>query len=158
MLLGKVDSEGRVDSILMKKIANGLNLKLSANFLNSKTEDGALGADLEYEDEDSTAVCRLQHHPMQGLVGTFNYMQRIHEHLMLGFDFTNLVHIFWLSLRIRSKCLATVPRLFSELTRSTLLWCKEACRTILATSFPSVKELLFVHIGAGTPNAAPILL
>ena len=46
MLMGKVDSEGRVDSILLKKLAAGLNLKISAQFMNSKTEDGALGADL----------------------------------------------------------------------------------------------------------------
>ena len=46
MLMGKVDSEGRVDSIILKKLAAGLSLKLSAQFMNSKTEDGALGADL----------------------------------------------------------------------------------------------------------------
>jgi hypothetical protein len=48
MLVGKFDTEGRVDSILMKKLGGGWNLKLSGNFMNSKTEDGALGADLEY--------------------------------------------------------------------------------------------------------------
>jgi hypothetical protein len=27
---------------------------------------------------------------MQGYVGSFNYMQRVHRHLMLGFDFSQL--------------------------------------------------------------------
>jgi hypothetical protein len=85
MLMGKVDSDGRVDSVLLRRLSNSLNLKLSANFMNSKTEDGTLGADLDYEDNDSTALLRLHHHPMQGLVGSLSYMQRIQRHLMLGF-------------------------------------------------------------------------
>lgn len=90
LMMGKVDGEGRVDSILLKKLSNNLNLKLSANFMSSKTDDGALAADLEYSDNDSEASVKLQHHPMQGLVGSMAYMQRVHKHLMLGFDFTQL--------------------------------------------------------------------
>lgn len=92
MLMGKVDGEGRVDSVLLKKLSSRWNMKLSANFMSSKTEDGALGADFEYEDLDSAGVARFNHHPMQGLVGTINYMQRVHRNVMLGFDFTHLVH------------------------------------------------------------------
>lgn len=90
LMMAKADGEGRVDSILLKKLSNNLNLKLSANFMSNKTEDGALAADLEYTDSDSEAGFKLQHHPMQGLVGSMHYMQRIHRHLMLGFDFTQL--------------------------------------------------------------------
>ena len=32
----------------------------------------------------------MQHHPMQGLVGSLQYMQRVQKHVMLGFDFTQL--------------------------------------------------------------------
>lgn len=79
-----------MDSILLKKLASNLNLKLSANFMSNKTDDGALAADLEYSDNDSEASLKIQHHPMQGLVGSLHYMQRVHKHLMLGFDFTQL--------------------------------------------------------------------
>ena len=91
ILMGKMDGEGRVDSILVKRLNARWNLKLSANFMSSKTEDGALGADFEYEDNDSAAICRFNHHPMQGLVGSVNFMQRVHRNAMLGFDFTHLV-------------------------------------------------------------------
>lgn len=89
-MLGKADGDGKVDSILLKKINNNLNLKLSANFMSNKTDDGALAGDLEYSDHDSEASVKLQHHPMQGLVGSLHYMQRVHRNLMLGFDFTQL--------------------------------------------------------------------
>lgn len=46
LMMGKVDSEGRVDGVLVKRLADRLNLKLAANFMSSKTEDGALAADL----------------------------------------------------------------------------------------------------------------
>lgn len=45
MLVGKSDSEGRVDSILLKRLSSNWNMKLSANFMSNKAEDGALGAD-----------------------------------------------------------------------------------------------------------------
>jgi len=91
LLMGKGDSEGRIDAILLKKLSKNLNLKLSANYMNSKTDDAGLGADLEYEDADSTGVFRLNHHPMQGMVLSTNFMQRIHRNVMAGFDFTHLV-------------------------------------------------------------------
>lgn len=90
LMMGKADGEGRVDSVLLKKINSNLMLKLTANFMSSKTEDGALAGDLEYSDGDCEAALKLQHHPMQGLVGSCHYMQRIHKNLMLGFDFTQL--------------------------------------------------------------------
>ena len=65
-------------------------LKLTANFMSSKTEDGALAADVEYSDADSEGAVKFQHHPMQGLVGSLQYMQRIQKHFMMGFDFTQL--------------------------------------------------------------------
>lgn len=46
VMVGKADSEGKVDSILVKKLSEKLNLKLTGSFMSSKTEDGALGADL----------------------------------------------------------------------------------------------------------------
>lgn len=45
LMMGKMDSEGRVDSVLLKRLSAGWNLKLSANFMSNKTEDGAMGAD-----------------------------------------------------------------------------------------------------------------
>ena len=46
LMMGKFDGEGRVDGILLKKLTKNLMLKLSANFMSSKTEDGALAGDL----------------------------------------------------------------------------------------------------------------
>jgi hypothetical protein len=48
MLMGKMDGEGRVDSVLLKRLSSRWNFKASANFMSNKTEEGALGADLEY--------------------------------------------------------------------------------------------------------------
>ena len=90
LMMGKADGDGRVDSVLLKKLNNNLMLKLTANFMSSKTEDGALAADVEYSDADSEGAVKLQHHPMQGLVGSLQYMQRVQKHLMLGFDYTQL--------------------------------------------------------------------
>eukprot|EP00178_Gracilaria_changii_P007796 TRINITY_DN24319_c0_g1_i1.p1 TRINITY_DN24319_c0_g1~~TRINITY_DN24319_c0_g1_i1.p1 ORF type:complete len:245 (-),score=18.32 TRINITY_DN24319_c0_g1_i1:29-763(-) len=90
LMMGKADGDGKVDSVLLKKLNSNLMLKLSANFANSKTDDGALAGDIEYSDNDSEGAVKFQHHPMQGLVGSLQYMQRVHKNLMLGFDFTHL--------------------------------------------------------------------
>jgi len=37
MMMGKVDSEGRVDAVLLKKLTGGWSMKLAGNFMNSKT-------------------------------------------------------------------------------------------------------------------------
>lgn len=142
MLMGKMDSEGRVDSVLLKKLSSRWNLKLSANFLSSKTEDGALGADFEYEDSDSTGVVRFNHHPMQGLIGTFNYMQRVHRNVMLGFDFTHLVQLSLSSFPTRNSCSATAVSSSWAITLSMLHLSKAVCNTMLATSFLSAREPL----------------
>jgi hypothetical protein len=141
VLVAKADSEGRVDSILIKRLSNRLNLKMTANFMNSKTEDGALGADLEYEDNDSSAVFKLNHHPMQGLVGGLNYMQRVHRNVMLGFDFTHLVlpHLF--SSHTRSNSSAMAASSSSEITPSTHLRSKVAPSITSDISSPSEGEL-----------------
>lgn len=129
MLMGKVDSEGRVDSIFLKRLAAGWNMKLSGNFMNSKTEDGALGADFEYEDSESAGIVRFQHHPMQGLVASCNYMQRVHRNVMLGFDFTHLVRPPLPSLPTRSRCSAMEGSSSSATTPSTPPPSREACST-----------------------------
>jgi hypothetical protein len=142
MLMGKMDSEGRVDSVLLKKLNSRWNLKLSGNFMSSKTEDGALGADFEYEDSDSAGVVKFNHHPMQGLVGTFNFFQRVHRNVMLGFDFTHLVKISLCSSVTRSSCSAMVANSSLETTLYMLHRSKVECNTTSATSFQSVRALL----------------
>ena len=90
LMMGKADGEGKVDSVLLKKLNNNLMLKLTANFMSSKTEDGALAADIDYSDADTEAAVKVQHHPMQGLIGSLQYMQKVHKNLMMGFDYTQL--------------------------------------------------------------------
>lgn len=119
LMMGKMDSEGRVDSVILKKLSSRWNMKLSANFMSNKTEDGALGADFEYEDGDSTGVIKLNHHPMQGLTGTLNFMQRVHRNVMLGFDFTHLVFGLICSSPTRSSSSATAASSSWETTPST---------------------------------------
>ena len=46
LMMGKADGEGRVDSVILKKLSSNLMLKLTANFMSSKTDDGALAGDL----------------------------------------------------------------------------------------------------------------
>jgi hypothetical protein len=110
--------------------------------MSNKTEDGALGADLEYEDNDSTGVIRFNHHPMQGLVGSVNYTQRVHRNLMLGFDFTHLVQHFLYSFLIKNNCLAMVVNCSLEITYCMHLQFKVEHNTMLAISFQFIKELL----------------
>lgn len=142
MLMGKMDSEGRVDSVLLKRLSSRWNMKLSANFMSSKTEDGALGADFEYEDNDSAAVTRFNHHPMQGLVATFNYMQRVHRNVMLGFDFTHLVYQKIFSSLIRNSCSAMEESSSLETTLSMPHPFKVEPNITLDTSYPLKREPL----------------
>ena len=142
MLMGKMDNEGRVDSVLLKRLSSSWNMKLSANFMSSKTEDGVLCADFEYEDNDSAAVARFNHHPMQGLVGTFNYMQRVHRNVMLGFDFTHLVYQSIFSFLIRNSCSVMVENSSLEITLFMLHPFKAEHNITLDTSFLSEREPL----------------
>jgi len=139
MLMGKFDTEGRVDSVLMKKLGGGWNMKLSGNFMNNKTEDGALGADFEYEDSESASILRFQHHPMQGLVGSWNFMQRVHRNIMVGFDFTHLVPFYLFSLLTRNKCSAMVLRFSWVIKPCTPLQFKVEYNTIWVTLSPFAK-------------------
>lgn len=109
--------------------------------MNNKTEDGALGADFEYEDSDSAGIVRFNHHPMQGMIGSFNFMQRVHRNVMLGFDFTHLVQLSLFSLPIRDNSSATVVKYSLEIMPSMPLLFKEVPSITWGTSFPFAREL-----------------
>lgn len=88
--MSKIDNEGRLDAIFIKKLASNLNLKISGHFPDSKVEKGIFGADLEYEDKDSIVISKVSQSP-NGPFFSFNMMQRVHKNLMLGFDYLNFV-------------------------------------------------------------------
>lgn len=44
VMMGKLDSEGRIDAIFVRKLLDNLSLKLSGNFLSSDVEKGVIGA------------------------------------------------------------------------------------------------------------------
>ena len=45
--MGKADSDGKVDAILMRKLHENIMLRMTGSFQNSNVEQGLLSADLE---------------------------------------------------------------------------------------------------------------
>lgn len=84
-MVGKVDTEGKVDSIFIKKLNEYLSLKLTGQFLSKNLDQANVMADLVYEDRDSN--CELKLGP--GHWG-INFMQKVHRNFVLGFDYTNV--------------------------------------------------------------------
>lgn len=85
IMMGKVDVDGKLDAIWIQKLRENINLRLNGSFMSSNAQQGMLSLDLEVEGRNSQSVFRLS----QGHCG-FNIMQRVHQNLMLGFDYTNL--------------------------------------------------------------------
>lgn len=96
-MVGKVDSEGKVDSIFVKKLNENLSAKITGQFMSKNLDQGMVMLDFDYEDKDSIANLKLG----PGHWG-FNIMQRVHSNLMLGFDYTNVV-IFCLICLVSTK-------------------------------------------------------
>ena len=46
-MLGKVDSEGKVDAIFLKKVNKNINARFTGSFQSSNVEQGVLGLDLD---------------------------------------------------------------------------------------------------------------
>lgn len=84
-MVGKVDTEGKVDSIFVKKLNEYLSLRLTGQFMSKNLDQGMVMLDLDYEHKD----CNGQFKWGPGHWGV-NYMQRVHNNLMLGFDYTNV--------------------------------------------------------------------
>lgn len=84
IMVGKVDTEGKVDSIFIKKLNEYFTLRLTGQFISKNIEQGMLMADLDYEGKD----CNGQLKWGAGYWGV-NYMQKVHKNLMLGFDYTS---------------------------------------------------------------------
>ncbi len=49
IMLGKFDSDGKVEAIMMKNINKNINLRLTGSFQSSNVEQGVLGADIDIE-------------------------------------------------------------------------------------------------------------
>ena len=86
VMLGKVDSEGKLDAIMLKNINKNINARFTGSFQTSNVEQGVMGLDLDIEGKNSMTVLRMG----PGHFG-INFMQRVHKNLMLGFDYSNLV-------------------------------------------------------------------
>ena len=50
-MMGKVDNEGKLDAIFIKKLNNYLSARVTSNFHSSNVEQGIFSLDLEYEDK-----------------------------------------------------------------------------------------------------------
>lgn len=85
VMVGKVDTEGKVDSIFVKKLNEYLSLRLTGQFMSRNLDQGMVMLDLDYEDKDSNAQLKLG----PGHWG-LSFMQRVHRNVMLGFDYTNV--------------------------------------------------------------------
>lgn len=53
IMLGKVDSEGKVEAILLKNINKNINLRVTGSFQSSNVDQGILAADLDIEGKTS---------------------------------------------------------------------------------------------------------
>ena len=86
IMVGKVDNDGKVDGIFIKKLAKNISLRATGNFPSSNVEQGVISFDLDIEEKDSMQAFKFG----PGHFG-FNMMQRVHPNLILGFDYMNLV-------------------------------------------------------------------
>lgn len=85
IMVGKVDTEGKVDSIFIKKLNEYFTLRLTGQFMSKNVEQGMVMMDVDYEGKD----CNGQFKWGPGHWGV-NYMQKVHKNWMIGFDYTNV--------------------------------------------------------------------
>ena len=85
VMVGKVDTEGRVDSIFVKKLNEYFSLKLTGQFMSKNIDQGMVMVDVDYEGKD----CNGNFKWGPGHWGV-NFMQKVHRKIMLGFDYTNV--------------------------------------------------------------------
>jgi len=85
VMMGKIDTEGKVDSIFVKKLNQYLNLRLTGQFMSKNMDQGMVMANLDYEGNDCNG--ELKWGP--GHWG-LSFMQKVHKNLILGFDYTNV--------------------------------------------------------------------
>ena len=90
IMQGKVDNEGKVDGILVKKLTNNLSMKVTGSFPSSNVDQGFFGLDFDFEDKNAQHNFKFG----PGHFG-FSMMQRVHQQLMLGFDYAYLVLVAW---------------------------------------------------------------
>ena len=86
VMVGKVDNDGKVDGVFVKKLTDNISMKVTGNFQSSNIDQGVLSVDLDFEDKNSNQQIKFG----QGHFG-FNIMQKIHPRLILGVDYMNLV-------------------------------------------------------------------
>lgn len=86
-MVGKVDNDGKVDGVFVKKLTDNISMKVTGNFQSSNIDQGVLSVDLDIEDKNSNQQIKFG----QGHFG-FNIMQKVHPRLILGVDYMNLVH------------------------------------------------------------------
>lgn len=48
VMVGKVDNDGRVDGVFVKKLTNNLSMKVTGNFQSSNVEQGVVSVDLDF--------------------------------------------------------------------------------------------------------------
>jgi hypothetical protein len=84
-MVGKVDTEGKVDSIFIKKLNEFLTLRLTGQFMSRNLDQGMVMLDLDWDNRDWNSNFKWG----PGHWG-LNFMQRVHKNLMLGFDYTNV--------------------------------------------------------------------
>jgi hypothetical protein len=84
-MVGKIDTDGKVDSIFVKKLNQYLSLRLTGQFMSKNIEQGMLMADLDYEAKDCNGGFKWG----PGHWGV-SFMQKVHRNVFLGFDYTNV--------------------------------------------------------------------
>lgn len=58
VLMGQADTEGKVRTIIMKKINKNLNFKVEGAFQSSNVDQGMVTTELTYENKDSTTCIK----------------------------------------------------------------------------------------------------
>lgn len=118
-MMGKADSDGKVEGIFVRKLHPNLSFKLNAGFQSSNVEQGVINTELQLENKHSTGSFKLG----QGHWG-FGFNQRVHPNLIVGFDYLNLVEILLYS--DSSKAL-TLELWLESLYQKSQFICKLSC-------------------------------
>lgn len=96
-MTARMDSQGKLEAAIIKKINEMISLRFSAFFMNSDPLNSQMHLDVDITGDDYVHTIKWG----TGLL-SFNMMQTIGQRIVLGFELMNLVY-FNLNRRLRGN-------------------------------------------------------
>lgn len=84
-MTGRLDSNGKLEAVIMKKLSNLMNLRFNAGYLNSDINYAQVSLDLNLDGDDYTHSFKIGNQ-----VNSVSMMQSISERTCLGFELMHL--------------------------------------------------------------------